>query len=75
MSDRPRTRGDVRRLIHDATQAAATLTKHGHREYARLLTELADIARHRLDPQHEPAPDAYHGGDDIVGDLFDGRAA
>jgi hypothetical protein len=67
MSDRPRTRGDVRRLIHEATQAAATLTKHGHREYARLLTELADIARHRLDP--------YHGGDDIVGDLFDGKAA
>lgn len=76
MSTRPpRTRGQVRRLIYEADQAAAALRKAGHRVYADLLTDLADIARYRLDPAHEPAPDSYHGGEDIVGDLFDGEAA
>jgi hypothetical protein len=77
------TRGDVRRCIQRAQTASSILRTPGHRfagpgereALAALLDALVTIASHRLDPQHEPAPDAYHGGEDVVGDLFDGRAA
>ncbi len=74
----PRTRGDVRRLIRRAEVAASVLRTPGHRfagpgerkALAELLDGLALIARRRLDPQYEPEPDAYHGGEDVVTDLF-----
>lgn len=76
------TRGDVRRLIHKARTAAALLRSPGHRVSGRgerevlasLLVALAMVAAKRLDPDYEPAPDAHHGGEDVVTDLF-GEAA
>lgn len=72
------TRGDVRRVIQRARTAASVLRTPGHRftgdgerkSVAALLEALATIAERRLDPHYEPEPDAYHGGDDIVADLF-----
>jgi len=69
------TRGDVRRVIQQAGAAAREMRRAGHRGCADLFDTLAEIARRRLDPEHEPAPDVHHGGEDIVGDLFDGKAA
>lgn len=37
---------------------------------ADVLEGLALVARRRLDPHHEPEPDTYHGGEDLVPDLF-----
>lgn len=72
------TRGQVRRMIHQAETAASVLRSRGHRfqgdgerrAIADLLEGLAEIARRRLDPEHEPAPDQHHGGEDLTTDLF-----
>lgn len=77
-----RTRGDVRRVIQRGQTAAAVLRTPGHRfagngereALAQLIDALVTIAQRRLDPHHEPEPDQYHGGDDVVTDLF-GEAA
>ena len=76
------TRGDVRNVIQRAQTASAILRTPGHRfagpgereSLAQLLDALVLVAERRLDPHHEPEPDTYHGGDDIVTDLF-GEAA
>ena len=79
---RVETRGDVRRLIQQARTAATLLRTPGHRVGGRgerevlaaLIDALALVAAKRLDPDYEPAPDAHHGGEDVVTDLF-GEAA
>lgn len=76
------TRGEVRRWIQQAEAAASVLRTPGHRiggageraALADVLEGLARVARRRLDPAWEPAPDQYLGGDDLAGDLFDGAA-
>lgn len=76
------TRGDVRRLIGKAQAAASVLRAPGHRFNGRgereviaaLLDALVLVAKRRLDPHHEPEPDAYHGGEDVVTDLFEEAA-
>ena len=73
-----RTRGDVRRLIQRAETAASVLRTPGYRftgdgerkAVAELLESLAFIARKRMDPDYEPEPEAYHGGEDIITDLW-----
>lgn len=77
------TRGDVRRLIQRGETAAALLRTPGHTMAARgerediaaVLAALAQVARRRLDPEHEPEPEQYHGGEDLITDLFGESAA
>jgi hypothetical protein len=72
------TRGAVRRLIQQAETAASVLRTRGHRFHgdgerkaiADLLETLAYVARKRLDPEHEPANDVDHSGEQVTTDLF-----
>lgn len=72
------TRGDVRKVINQAQTASAVLSTPGHRfagpgereALAGILDALVLIAKRRMDPEHEPEPDLYHGADDTPPDLF-----
>lgn len=72
------TRGDVRKVIQRAQTASAILRTPGHRfagpgerdALAAILDALVLVAKRRLDPEHEPEPDLYHGPDDTGPYLF-----
>lgn len=76
------TRGDVRKVMQKAQTASAILRTPGHRfagpgerdALAAILDALVLVAKRRLDPEHEPEPDVYHGADDPIPDLFDAVA-
>lgn len=76
------TRGEVRKVIQKAQTASAILRTPGHRfagpgerdAIAAILDALVLVAKRRLDPEHEPEPDLYHGGEDTAPDLFDAAA-
>lgn len=71
------TNAELLVAIRQAEMCADRLTMRGHHltigeraVIARLLKDLAGVARSRFDPEREPEPDQYLGGDDVLTDLF-----
>jgi hypothetical protein len=72
----PHTRGAMRLVIDQAETCVQELRTQGQvalasDELADLLEPLALVARRRMDPDYEPEPDQYHGGEDLVTDDED----